>query len=116
MPFGSQPADDLIARILAGDRASCEELVRGNYQTVYRFVLHLTSDPEMAADITQDTFRAAWQKLSEFNRRASIKSWLHRIAYNRFIDVYRKHRRDRSALENLQAELGRNGDFTGYAP
>lgn len=112
MPFGSQPPDDLIAQVLMGDRASCEQFVRENYEGVYRFSLYLTSDTEMAADITQDTFRTAWQKLGEFNRRASIASWLHRIAYNRFIDVYRKRSRERSVHKNLQAEFNLNGDTT----
>ena len=113
MPLGLQPPDDLIARVLKGDRASCEQLVRENYEGVYRFLFYLTSDPEMAADITQDTFRTAWQKLGEFNRRASISSWLHRIAYNRFIDVYRKRSRERNVHEILQAEFSLNGDTSG---
>jgi RNA polymerase sigma-70 factor (ECF subfamily) len=112
MPRGSQSIDDVITRILAGDRASCEELVRENYAAVYGFLAHLTSDPEMAADITQDTFRAAWQELSKFDGRSSVASWLHRIAYNRFIDIYRKRRRDRCLQENLQMEFSRNGDAT----
>jgi len=112
MTRGFQTADDLITRILAGDRASCEELVRDNYAAVYGFVTHMTSDREMAADITQDTFRAAWQELGKFDGRASIASWLHRIAYNRFIDVYRKQHRDRCLQENLQIEYSRNDDAT----
>src|SRR5947208_11776814 len=112
MSRGPQPADDSIARILAGDRAACEELVRQTYAGVYRFLLHLTSDPDMAADFTQDTFRAAWQKLGEFDGRASIASWLHRIAYNRFVDAYRKQRRDRTMRENVHLELSRTANDT----
>jgi len=112
MPRGSQTTDDLITRILAGDRASCEELVVNNYAAVFRFLAHLTSDPEMAADITQDTFRVAWQEISKFDGRASVATWLHRIAYNRFIDIYRKQRRDRCLQENLQMEFSRVGDVT----
>jgi RNA polymerase sigma-70 factor (ECF subfamily) len=116
MPHGSQTTDDLITRILAGDRASCEELVLKNYGAVFGFLAHLTSDPEMAADITQDTFRAAWQEMSKFDGRASVASWLHRIAYNRFIDIYRKQRRDRCLQENLQMEFSRNGEATPPCP
>src|SRR4051812_43197991 len=110
MPRGSHSAEDLISRILAGDRASCEELVRDNYGAVFSFLAHLTSDREMAADIRQDTFRAAWQQLGKFDRRASISSWLHCIAYNRFIDIYRKQRRDSCLQQNLQLELSGSGN------
>jgi RNA polymerase sigma-70 factor (ECF subfamily) len=112
MPGGSQPDDDLIVRIRSGDRSACEELVRRTYETVYRFLVHLTADTELAADLTQDTFRTAWQKLGDFDGRASVASWLHRIAYNRFIDVCRKRRRDRSAQEFLQVEFGRDEGAT----
>jgi RNA polymerase sigma factor (sigma-70 family) len=95
---------ELIDRIRSGDRAACEELVRANYVAVYRFLLNLTGDPEMASDCTQDTFRIAWQKLADFAGRASLASWLHRIAYNRFIDVYRKDRRERGLQEDFQLE------------
>lgn len=112
MPGGSQPDDDLINRIRSGDRSACEELVRRTYETVYRFLVHLTADSELAADLTQDTFRTAWQKLGDFDGRASIASWLHRIAYNRFIDVCRKRRLDRSAQEFIQVEIGRDEGAT----
>jgi len=112
MPGGSQPDDDLIVRIRSGDRSACEELVRRKYETVYRFLVHLTTDSDLAADLTQDTFRAAWQKLDDFEGRASVASWLHRIAYNRFVEVYRRHRRDRSAQEFLQVEFGRDEGAT----
>jgi RNA polymerase sigma-70 factor (ECF subfamily) len=95
---------ELINRIRGSDRAACEEMVRANYAAVYRFLVNLTGDAEMAADCTQDTFRIAWQKLADFGGRASIASWLHRIAYNRFIDVYRKSRRERGLQENFQIE------------
>ena len=95
---------EVIDRVRRGDRATCEELVRENYAAVYRFLLNLTGDTEMAADCTQDAFRIAWQKLADFGGRASISSWLHRIAYNRFIDVYRKNRREHRLHESFQAE------------
>jgi RNA polymerase sigma-70 factor (ECF subfamily) len=115
MSHGPQSADDQVARILAGDRAECEELVRQTYPGVYRFLLHLTSDPETAADLTQDTFRTAWQKLGGFDGRSSIASWLHRIAYNRFVDAYRKQRRD-SSVREVHLELSRQAiDTTACA-
>src|SRR6186997_2887249 len=102
---GAEKQDaELMDRIRSGDRAACEELVRANYVSVYRFLLNLTGDSEMAANCTQDTFRIAWQKLADFGGRSSIASWLHRIAYNQFIDVYRKNRRERGLQENFQAE------------
>ena len=95
---------ELLDRVRSGDRTACEELVHAHYVAVYRFLLNLTGDADMAADCTQDTFRIAWQKLADFGGRASIATWLHRIAYNRFIDLYRKNRRQRDLQESFQFE------------
>jgi RNA polymerase sigma-70 factor, ECF subfamily len=102
MSTGEQSMPSLIARIRAGDRAACEDLVRDEYDAVYRFSLHLTADTHAAADLTQETFRAAWQKLPQFDGRSSVASWLHRIVYNQFIDSCRKNRRVREIRERLQ--------------
>ena len=63
------------------DRAAFEAVVRGQYLSVYRQLLALTGgDEPRAADLTQETFVAAWQSLSGFNGRAAIGTWLHTIA------------------------------------
>jgi RNA polymerase sigma-70 factor (ECF subfamily) len=104
MSSGESTTPGLVARIRAGDRDACEELVHREYAAVYRFLLQLTSDSHAAADLTQETFRAAWQKLPQFNEHSSIASWLHRIAYNQFIDFYRRQRRERQLQGQMQTE------------
>jgi hypothetical protein len=46
----------------------------------------------------QDTLLAAWQGLDEFEGRASIRTWLYRIATNRCLDALR------TALDGLVDE------------
>ena len=100
MSTGSRTIDDLVARIRAGDRAACDELVRREYSAVYRFLLHLARDVEVAADLTQDTFRTAWEKLPQFQGDSTVASWLHRIAYNKFADTARRRQLDRTWQES----------------
>src|SRR5262249_49386443 len=42
-----------------------------------------------AEDVLQDTLLAAWQGLAAFEGRASIRTWLYRIATNRCLNVLR---------------------------
>jgi RNA polymerase sigma-70 factor (ECF subfamily) len=77
------------------------ELVRGHYQAVYRFLVHVTRDVHLAEDLTQETFVAAWEKMATFQGRASLGTWLHRIAYSKFIDAQRARRRAADLLERL---------------
>jgi RNA polymerase sigma-70 factor, ECF subfamily len=85
-----EPKDQRLAKdIRSGCPEACAELVRGHYQKVYRFLLHLTRDVHAAEDLTQETFATAWQKLATFEGRAALATWLHRIAYTKFIDARR---------------------------
>src|SRR5262249_9183687 len=58
-------------------------------------------DAHQAEDLTQETFAAAWEKIASFQGRSALSTWLHRIAYTKFIDAQRARRRAAGALERL---------------
>jgi RNA polymerase sigma-70 factor (ECF subfamily) len=74
-------------------------LVRAHYQAVYRFLAHLCRDAHRAEDLTQETFAAAWEKIATFQGRSALATWLHRIAYTKFLDARRAERRAAGAFE-----------------
>jgi RNA polymerase sigma-70 factor, ECF subfamily len=94
----------LIRDIRAGKRAACAELVHAHYVAVYRLLLHLTRDVPLAEDLTQETFAAAWQRIGAFEGRSALATWLHRIAYGKFVDACRSSRRDTALIERLKDE------------
>jgi RNA polymerase sigma-70 factor (ECF subfamily) len=96
---------NLVKGLRAGRPEACAELVRTHYQTVYRFLVHLTRDVHQAEDLTQETFAAAWAKTATFQGRSTLATWLHRIAYTRFIDAQRAQRRNAGMLERLASPL-----------
>jgi RNA polymerase sigma-70 factor, ECF subfamily len=79
----------LIRQALGGDREECTALIRDHHAAIYRFLARLTRDVTQAEDLTQETFAAAWQRLDGFRGQASLRSWLHRIAYRKFLDARR---------------------------
>ncbi len=81
---------DLVRRIRRNDRASAEELVDRTYGSVYAALLKLTADPDLAADLTQETYRKAWQSFSSFRGQSKVYTWLYRIAYTTFLNVRRR--------------------------
>jgi len=83
----------LLQDLREGRSEACATLVRRHYQAVYRFLVHLTRDVPTAEDLTQETFAAAWEKLATFQGRSTLATWLHRIAYTKFIDAQRAGRR-----------------------
>jgi RNA polymerase sigma-70 factor (ECF subfamily) len=83
----------LIQRILAGNHEACVELIRQYHAPIYRLLVHLCRDAHLAEDLSQETFLAAWAKIGSFNATSSLGTWLHTIAYRKFIDAHRRDER-----------------------
>ena len=83
----------LIERILAGNHEACVELIRQYHAPIYRLLLHLSRDAHIAEDLAQETFLAAWAKIGGFNAASSLNTWLHAIAYRKFLDARRRNER-----------------------
>jgi len=95
-----------------GQRQAYEQVICQNYKAVYRFLVYLCGNLSLAEDLTQETFVSAWSQIDNFRGEASISTWLHRIAYNKFIDQRRKTQRDLTNGKTL-AEGKRCGDGEG---
>lgn len=61
---------------------------------VLGFVRRMVRNEEEALDVTQEVFIKAFQAVGNFDGRASLRSWLFRIAYHLCVD--RSRRRDRT--------------------
>ncbi len=83
----------LVNGLRSGKAEAYAELVHDHYQAVYRFLLHMARDTHRAEDLTQDTFATAWERIGTFRGQSSLATWLHRIAYTKFIDGQRAARR-----------------------
>jgi RNA polymerase sigma-70 factor, ECF subfamily len=83
----------LVMGILAGNHEACVEFVRQYHAPIYRLLVHLCRDAHLAEDLTQESFLAAWGKIGSFNAKSSLKTWLHTIAYRKFIDSHRRQER-----------------------
>src|SRR6476659_10408082 len=77
----------------AFDRAAAERLVESSYRQIYAALFRMCGgDAELAADLTQETYRKAWEALPRFEGRSQLSTWLYRIAYNTFLHHVRRPR------------------------
>src|SRR5260370_540879 len=76
-----------------GDPAAGSRFVREHYPGIYRYLLYLTRRPEVAEDLTQETFLQAWRSRGTFDESASLRPWPQRIAHREFLQLLRWHRR-----------------------
>ena len=70
-----------------------EKLYREYFTPVYRYTLSLVHDPDMAEEITQETFFRALKKINDYRGEASLKVWLCQIARNLSFDSLKKQSR-----------------------
>jgi len=75
-----------------------------HYEKAYRLLVHLTGDVHEAEDLTQETFISAWEKITAFQGRATLATWLYRIAYTKFIDGRRLQQRTTGMLRRLSSQ------------
>ena len=82
-------AADLIARARAGDGEAFRALTEPHRRELQVHCYRMLGSLQDAEDALQDTLLAAWQGLGGFEGRASIRTWLYRIATNRCLDALR---------------------------
>ena len=72
--------EELVGRVLAGERALFEILMRRHNQRIYRIVRGILDDDGEAEDVMQDAYVRAYQHLGQFEGRSTFVTWLTRIA------------------------------------
>jgi DNA-directed RNA polymerase specialized sigma24 family protein len=94
----------LWRRAASGDEAAFRELAdafRGELQAHCYRIMGSVQDAE---DLVQETLLAAWRGLDGFEGRASLRSWLYRIATNRCLNALRDRGRRLPELPPPPAE------------
>jgi RNA polymerase sigma-70 factor (TIGR02960 family) len=80
---------ELIARARGGDGEAFRALTEPHRRELQVHCYRMLGSLQDAEDALQDTLLAAWQGLGGFEGRASIRTWLYRIATNRCLDALR---------------------------
>jgi RNA polymerase sigma-70 factor (ECF subfamily) len=111
-PDAGRSNRELLAAYRRGDSSSAELLVERTYEAVYAAALKLCGDPGRAADLTQETFRKAWQSLHRFEGRSKVSTWLYRIAFTTFLNSTRTDGRE----VPLDDEVARRMPAAGRSP
>lgn len=88
----------MLNRARAGDERAFRELTDPYRRELQLHAYRIVGSTQDAEDLLQETLLAAWRGLEQFQERASVRTWLYRIATNRSLDALRANRR---RLEDL---------------
>jgi len=91
---------DLVQRVSEGDAAAYHELVSRHGAKLQNYARRLLRDPNEAEDVVQETFLTLWQRAGDYEPKARVTTWLHRIAHNFAIDRLRARGRLRELGEH----------------
>jgi|SRR5215467_9040924 len=85
--------EELVERILAGDTALYEVVMRRYNTRLYRVARGILKNDGEAEDVMQDAYVRAFQNLGQFAGRAKFSTWLTRIAVHEALARVHKGRR-----------------------
>jgi len=117
-PPSAQPEIDteaLVGRVLAGDTDSFSAVVRRHEAEVWRVAAALLGDRTATANLVQQTFVNAYEKLEQYRPGHDFTRWLKGIARNLVREDLRRREREgrtlaayRDYLEQLHGDEGRS--------
>jgi len=84
----------LVARIVAGDSAAFETVMRRHNGALFRTARAILRDDADAEDALQEAYLAAYRNLGAFRGDARLSTWLTRIVINQALGRLRARRRD----------------------
>jgi len=97
--------EQVVERVLDGETALYEIIMRRHNQRIYRTVRAILRDDGEAEDVMQDAYVRAYQHLRQFEGRSAFSTWLTRIAVHEALARLRQ----RGRLEQLDTAAENGG-------
>ena len=91
-----------LARARAGDGEAFRELTDPHRRELQLHCYRILGSVQDAEDMLQETLLAAWRGLGQFEERASVRSWLYKIATNQCLNALRATGRRPAAAARYQ--------------
>ncbi len=95
---------ELVARCQQRDREAQRVLYVRTSDRIYRLLVRMTGSHDTAFDLAQETYLRAFARISQFDGRASVATWLYRIAVTEALQFLRRAKRVRGDLAGNESD------------
>jgi len=92
--------EEIVARILSGEKKLYESLIRKYNQRLYRIGRSIVNDDNEVEDIMQTAYLNAYVNLARFENKSSFSTWLTKILINESL----LHKKRKAKLEQILIE------------
>jgi len=103
--------NQIVRGVLAGDPVAERTFYDSHVDRIYRLAYRMTGDETLAQEFTQDTFVRAFDRLSSFQGKSALSTWLHSVAVSVILNGLRKVKNVRTrevGQDNLESVGGRS--------
>ncbi|MBI9011500.1 MAG: sigma-70 family RNA polymerase sigma factor [Clostridiales bacterium] len=97
-----QTLESLIERVIEGEQAWFEQIVKHYQKSLYKYIRYLTNSCNDVEDIMQDVFLKVYDNLDKYQLGTSFNRWIYKITYNHTMNELKKRNRRKVFLcDNL---------------
>lgn len=89
----TDPTTETINQAIAGDELAFAKIYDNYFSFVYSVCIRILRSPELAEDLTQETFLQIFKKLKSFAGHSKLSTWVYQIAFNQCLMFLRKNKR-----------------------
>lgn len=82
-----------------------EEMYRLYFKDVYLFILAMSKSPDIAEEITQETFFKVLKNINKYRGECSVKTWLFQIAKNTYLSHIKKTKHQETEDRSLTVRV-----------
>ncbi len=93
----------LLQKLQQGNESAFTDLYHQHSKTLYRKILWMVNDEEIAKELLQDLFMKLWENREKVDASKSFRSYLYTIAVNLVYDYFRKATKRKEVEAHLLA-------------
>ncbi len=105
--FSDSSDEEIVRRVLAGEKHLYEKIMRKYNQRLYRIGISIVIDSEETQEIVQASYIKAYEHLSDFKFKSDFSTWLIRILINEsYLHLHQRQRIGQIKERELKSATG----------